>query len=129
MAGLTLTDSVRQSLTAYAQKYAVDPGVAMGVAQAESGGNQNAVSSKGAVGIMQLEPSTFYSLRNAEGQPFTDINDPQQNMEAGVVYLSQQYKAFGDWPTAEAAYNAGPGAVQNTAASPQLTKPRIMSAK
>lgn len=109
---LTLSSSVRQSLTSYAQKYAVDPGVAMGIAQVESGGNQNAVSSKGAVGIMQLKPSTFYSLKNSEGQPFTDINDPQQNMEAGVVYLAQQYQTFGDWPTAAAAYNAGPGAVK-----------------
>lgn len=110
---------VSTSLTSYANIYGVDPNIAQAVAQVESGGRQNVSSGAGAVGIMQLEPSTFNSLTAPSGQVFqstglpyfTDINDPQQNMEAGTYYLSKQYQNYGDYPTALAAYNAGPGAV------------------
>ncbi len=39
-------------------------------------------------------------------------HDPKQNLEGGARYLSQQYRKFGNWRLALAAYNAGPGAVE-----------------
>jgi hypothetical protein len=127
---INLPPNVSQTLTAFSGVYGVDANVTMGVAQAGSGGNQNMVSSTGAIGIMQMEPSTFYGLQAPAGQVFltsgmthfTDINDPNQNMEAGTYYLSQQHQTFGNYPTALAAYNAGPTSVNNAGGIPSFTQ-------
>lgn len=90
----------------YAAQYGIPPQLLMAVAQQESGLNQNAVSSAGAVGVMQLLPSTAAGLG-------VNPNDLQQNIQGGAKYLSQMYQQFGSWDLALAAYNAGPGAVSN----------------
>jgi hypothetical protein len=115
---ITLPASTQQTLTGFANTYGVSPSTVIAMAQVESAGNQNAVSGKGATGIMQLEPSTFAGLTAPAGTTFSNgqtkfnnINDPQQNMEAGVFYYSQQAQKYGDGPVALAAYNAGPGNV------------------
>lgn len=77
----------------------------MNLVTRESGWNPGAVSHKGAIGLAQLMPDTARLLR-------VDPNDPIQNLDGGARYLAQQYRAFGDWRLALAAYNAGPGAVQ-----------------
>jgi len=73
--------------------------------QQESGWNINAVSHKGAIGLAQLMPDTAAALG-------VDPNDPEANLDGGARYLRMQFNAFGTWPLALAAYNAGPGAVQ-----------------
>ena len=73
--------------------------------QQESGWNPNAISVKGAIGLAQLMPQTARSLG-------VDPRDVQQNLDGGARYLSQQYRKFGNWRLALAAYNAGPGAVE-----------------
>ena len=76
------------------------------VCVAESGMNPNAVSKAGAQGLMQLMPPTARELG------VTDSFDPEQNVDGGARYLASQYRRFGSYRLALAAYNAGPGAVQ-----------------
>ncbi len=71
----------------------------------ESGWNANAVSSKGAIGLGQLMPQTAARLG-------VDPHDAGENLEGAARYLSQQYRRFGSWRLALAAYNAGPEAVE-----------------
>ncbi len=90
---------------AAAAKYGVPEDLFLRLIQQESGWNPNAVSPKGATGLAQLMPGTARALG-------VDINDPQQNLEGGARYLRAQYDKFGSWRLALAAYNAGPGAVE-----------------
>lgn len=87
------------------RQFNVDPKLLALVVKRESSGDPGAVSPKGAIGLAQLMPGT------AKEMGVTDINDPAQNIMAGAKYLSQQLDKYQDVPTALAAYNAGPGAV------------------
>jgi soluble lytic murein transglycosylase-like protein len=48
--------------------------------------------------------------------------DPEQNLEGGARYLRMQFNTFGTWPLALAAYNAGPGAVQEHGGVPPFAE-------
>jgi soluble lytic murein transglycosylase-like protein len=90
-----------------AQRYGVDPAVLHGLIQQESGFDPNSRSSAGAVGLTQLMPGTASSMGVAN--PL----DPAESIEGGARYLGQLMAQFGGNTTdALAAYNAGPGAVQ-----------------
>jgi soluble lytic murein transglycosylase-like protein len=89
-----------------AARHAVSAPLAEAVAWQESRFHQQAVSPKGAVGVMQLMPATARSLG-------VDAADLHANIDGGVTYLSLMLRRFeGDLPRALAAYNAGPEAVQ-----------------
>ena len=88
-----------------ARRHLVPEDLFLKIVQQESGFYPKAVSSKGALGLAQLMPDTARILR-------VDPLDPYQNLDGGARYLMQQYRAFGNWRLALAAYNAGPGAVQ-----------------
>lgn len=88
-----------------ARKHSVPEDLFLRLVQQESGWRPNALSHKGAIGLAQLMPDTAAILR-------VDPHDPKQNLEGGARYLAMQYRAFGSWRLALAAYNAGPGAVK-----------------
>lgn len=96
---------VAAMVTAEAQRQGVDPDLAVRVANQESRLNHGQVSPAGAIGVMQLMPSTAQDLG-------VDPTDLAQNIRGGVGYLKQQLDTFKDPRLAAAAYNAGPGAVQ-----------------
>lgn len=86
----------------YADKYGVSQSLIKAVIHAESGYNPNAVSPKGASGLMQLMPDTARTLK------VSNSFDPRDNVEGGVKYLRFLLDTFrGDVSLAVAAYNAG----------------------
>jgi len=89
-------------IRANAEKYGVSASLIKAVIHAESGYNPNAVSRKGASGLMQLMPGTARSLK------VNNSFDPKDNVEGGVKYLRFLLDTFrGDVSLAVAAYNAG----------------------
>jgi len=96
-----------------AERHKVDPALVQAVISTESGWNPHAVSSKGAVGLMQLIPET--AKRFGGGNLF----DPAQNVEAGTTYLRSLLDRYnGDLTKSLAAYNAGEHAVDNSGGVP-----------
>lgn len=95
--------TVPEQITAIAERWGVDPRLALEVARRESNFNQSAISPKGAVGIMQLMPATAAGLGV---NPYNLV----ENIEGGVRYLAQFLQQYaGDLQRTLAAYNWGPG--------------------
>jgi len=89
-----------------ARTYNLDPKLLHAIAKVESNYNPRAVSPKGALGVMQLIPSTARLVGVSD--PF----DPRENIHGGARYLRYLLDKFGDLTLALAAYNAGPKAVE-----------------
>ena len=97
-----------------AERHNVNPELVRAVIKAESNGNPQAVSRKGALGLMQLMPSTAMELG------VKDVFSPQDNLDAGVRYLRSLLQRYnGDLDRALAAYNAGAGAVDRARGVPR----------
>lgn len=106
---INLNDRVlrwQKEIEASAEKYQLEPALLAAVIEQESGGESDALSPAGAIGLMQLMPSTAELMG-------VDPYDPTQNIDGGAHYLKLQIGNFGDIQTALAAYNAGPGEVEN----------------
>ena len=100
-------------------RYDLDPALIRSVMQTESAFNPIAVSSAGAMGLMQLMPEL------AEEFGVTDPFDPEQNIMAGARYLRQLLRMHdGNVRLAVASYNAGPGAVARYGAVPPFEETR-----
>jgi len=98
-----------------ARRYDLDPTLVAGVIYAESKFDEHAVSSQGAVGLMQILPETAAQIAGESGGvTFTaaDLEDPRVNVRYGCYYLRHALDAYdGDVRAAVASYNAGMGAV------------------
>jgi soluble lytic murein transglycosylase-like protein len=110
-------EEIDSSIVMAAARHNVDPNLVRAVVKVESNFNSNAVSRKGAMGLMQLMPSTARSL-NVKN-PF----DPDQNVDAGVRHLKQLLENYGgNVDLTLAAYNAGSGAVARSAGVPRYAE-------
>ncbi|MCP5088528.1 MAG: lytic transglycosylase domain-containing protein [Rhodobacteraceae bacterium] len=97
----------------------VSPAFVLAVIGVESSGRTDAVSSAGAVGLMQLIPAT------AERFDVKDSSDPQQNISGGAAYLEWLLKEFNNDPLlALAGYNAGENAVKKHSGVPPFAETR-----
>lgn len=118
------SDDIIKMIQLAAKKHDVDPKLAQAIARAESDYSPDAVSSVGAVGVMQLMPETAQSLGVG------NISDPRENIDGGVQYLKQLLTTFqGDVSKAVAAYNAGPQAVKNYQGVPPYAETQDYVAK
>lgn len=97
----------------YAAAYNIPEDVCYAVIKCESGFDSTAVSSAGAVGLMQIMPDTFTYLCSLTGDDYESgmLYDPETNIRFGIYYLSILYDRFGVWETVFAAYNCGPSRV------------------
>ncbi|CAJ0785058.1 Membrane-bound lytic murein transglycosylase C [Ralstonia psammae] len=108
----TVEPLIRQA----ASKHGIDPALVKAVIAAESGFNPQAVSPKGAIGLMQVIPDTgarYGVTGDARRTAAQKLADPKTNITTGVRYLSDLLRMFsGNLELVLAAYNAGEGAVQ-----------------
>jgi soluble lytic murein transglycosylase-like protein len=100
-----------------ARKHGVPEDLFLRLVQQESGWNPGAVSHKGATGLAQLMPDTAALLG-------VDPANPTQNLDGGARYLRMMFDKFGSWRLALAAYNAGPGAVEQHGGIPPFDETR-----
>jgi hypothetical protein len=112
-------DGAEKLVREAAERHRVDPALIRAVIETESNWNPSAVSRKGAVGLMQLIPTT------AQRFGVYDLYSPQQNVDAGVKYLKTLLERYnGNLDLALAAYNAGEGAVDRAHGVPSFRETR-----
>jgi soluble lytic murein transglycosylase-like protein len=104
---------LRPAFTSAARDTALAPGLLFAVAKVESNLNQNAESSAGARGVLQVMPATARSLA-------LNPDEASTNVLAGARYLRQMLDQFGTTDLALAAYNAGPTAVAKYGGAPSV---------
>jgi len=113
-------NAFNDQIAAAASEFGVDPALVRAVIHAESAFNPNAVSLKGAQGLMQLMPGTASDM--AVNNPF----DASQNIRGGTQYLAMLLKQFnGDEKLATAAYNAGAQNVQKYKGVPPFDETQV----
>src|SRR3989441_1364264 len=110
---------LRELATAAARRHGLDPGLVLAVVSVESAFRPEAVSRKGAQGLMQLMPATAASLG------VKDVFDPVENLDGGSRHLGSLLTLYGgDLVSALAAYNAGAGAVARHGGVPPYRETR-----
>ena len=100
----------RPIVTGHARNYRIEPALLAAVIDAESKFRANAKSPSGAIGLMQLMPSTAHGIAvHTGGSQFQtqDLYNPEINVRYGSWYLRHLLDKYGDERTALAAYNAG----------------------
>ena len=115
--------SYRESVINIAKEYDLPPVLIASVINAESGFNPRAVSSVGAVGLMQLMPDTAKFIAQKNGIVFSKnrLIEPEYNITLGTAYIKYLVDIFGDTDTALCAYNAGPTRVKEWLLDPEFS--------
>jgi membrane-bound lytic murein transglycosylase B len=107
MAVRSASDSYADLIAEAAKRFAIPAAWIRAIMRIESRGDRRVISAKGAMGLMQLMPETWATLRARYGlgrDPF----DPHDNILAGAAFLREMHDRYGS-PGFLAAYNAGPG--------------------
>ena len=113
----------------YAVRYGLDPEIFVRQMMQESGLNPDAVSRKGAVGIAQIMPDTARDPGYGVA-PVSDPKDPEEALRFGAEYMRAMLDRYGgDYKLALAAYNAGPGAVDEAGGVPAFRETQNYVAK
>ncbi len=126
--GVEKNSALQNLITRVGRLFQLPVNLIRAVVHVESSGQADAVSSKGAIGLMQIMPQT------AREMGIQDPRDSWENLYAGTKYLSLQLDRFGSVDKALAAYNAGPGAVAANAGIPPIRETkdyvrRVLEAK
>lgn len=102
--------SFSELIVYYGTSANIDPSLIAAIIQVESSFRPNAISPKGAVGLMQLMPDTARWVAEQRGMPSKELNllDPELNVQLGVYYLQYLLQRFPTESSALAAYNGGP---------------------
>ena len=102
---MSFSDQIKKT----GEKYNVDPAIIASVANVESGFNEQAVSNKGAVGLMQLMPSTARWLASKIHVEYDEnkLKNAEYNLDLGSFYISFLIEHFQDEKVGICAYNAG----------------------
>jgi soluble lytic murein transglycosylase len=108
-------------------EFSVDSALIASIANAESGYRTNALSQKGAVGIMQILPSTAEWIADKLNEDFEieKLSEPQCNIRYGSYYLSYLFDMFNDRDLVICAYNAGQNNVKSWLANKEYSQDKI----
>jgi soluble lytic murein transglycosylase len=107
--------TIANSVYEESQKYAIDYRLILAVMKVESNFKNEAISRKGARGLLQIKPSLAKYIAKDTGMPVEQVislHEPETNIKIGVNYLSKLLDMFEDLASALHAYNAGPSKVK-----------------
>ncbi len=128
--GLTVIDAAYPLVPLPDDLSGLPPALVLGLARQESEFNSTAVSSAGAIGLMQLRPGTARDVAQSLGIDHTTgmlSGDPVHNLRLGSRYLADLIRRYdGNWPRAIAAYNAGFGKVDGWAPTPSRSPEQVV---
>lgn len=114
-----------KDIATYGEKYGVSTELIYSIIKAESNFDENAISNRGAVGLMQLMPSTAAFVAQSLNEESFDLKDAKQNIRYGIYYLSYLSQKFDDEIAVLAAYNAGESVVKKWIAEQDGTLKKI----
>lgn len=124
--GLTLRRQLAQAISEEAKAAGYDPLLILAIIDVESDFEEEAISNKGARGLMQIKPSTLYFLARKLGLKLSReevAEDPALCVRLGIRYLKMMQNQFkGDLELALMAYNAGPGRIRGAIRQGDLDK-------
>ena len=108
---LIYPEKYHEIVVTYAKEYAVPKELVFAVIKVESNFESDAVSSVGAIGLMQMLPDTYSWLASKNGDSTNPkmLYDPDTSIRYGTYYLQYLYSKFGSWEKALIAYNWGEG--------------------
>lgn len=116
---------IRATIEAAATETGVPSHVILSTIKVESNFKTDAVSPKGAIGLMQIMPATFAWVTN--GSEEYDIYNAADNILVGARYLAYLYEKYQNWDAVHAAYNAGDGAVDRWLTNDRYSKDGVLT--